>query len=78
MIVKNNFDPLKIFTYIWRETLYSLAVATAVLLAFNFLPFGKELALPFVPIGVLGSALAIFVAFRNNSAYGRWWEARQN
>ncbi len=34
------------------------------------------LVLNFTPIGLLGSALAIFVAFRNNSAYGRWWEAR--
>ena len=32
--------------------------------------------LNFTPIGIIGSALAIFVAFRNNSAYGRWWEAR--
>lgn len=24
----------------------------------------------------MGSALAIFIAFRNNSSYGRWWEAR--
>lgn len=35
------------------------------------------MVLNFTPIGILGSALAIFVAFRNNSAYGRWWEARQ-
>lgn len=37
----------------------------------------KWMVLNFTPIGILGSALAIFVAFRNNSAYGRWWEARQ-
>ncbi len=35
------------------------------------------LLLPFTPIGIIGSALAIFVGFRNNSAYSRWWEARQ-
>lgn len=27
-------------------------------------------------MGVLGTALSIFLAFRNNSAYARWWEAR--
>jgi putative membrane protein len=32
--------------------------------------------LPFSVAAILGSALAIFIAFRNNSAYGRWWEAR--
>ena len=33
--------------------------------------------IPFGAISALGSALAIFLAFRNNSAYDRWWEARK-
>ena len=33
--------------------------------------------LPVVPISVLGGALAIFLGFRNSSAYDRWWEARK-
>lgn len=37
----------------------------------------ESLQINFTPVGVLGSALAIFIAFRNNSAYSRWWEARQ-
>jgi putative membrane protein len=32
--------------------------------------------LPFSISAILGSALAIFIAFRNNTAYDRWWEAR--
>ena len=32
--------------------------------------------IPFSVAGLLGSALAIFLAFRNNNAYNRWWEAR--
>lgn len=35
------------------------------------------LAFDALPLGTLGSALAIFLAFRANAAYGRWWEARQ-
>ncbi len=35
-----------------------------------------RVSLPFSVAAILGSALAIFIAFRNNSAYGRWWEAR--
>lgn len=30
-----------------------------------------------VPVSILGGALAIFLGFRNNSAYDRWWEARK-
>lgn len=77
MIIKRNFQPHKVLSYIWRETLYALLLAGVVYVGFRMLPAGGQLAVPFVPIGVLGSALAIFVAFRNNSAYGRWWEARQ-
>src|SRR5262245_50507741 len=30
----------------------------------------------FVPIGFFSTVLSVFLAFRNNSAYSRWWEAR--
>ncbi len=33
--------------------------------------------IPIFPISILGGALAIFLGFRNNSAYDRWWEARK-
>ncbi len=36
----------------------------------------KVLALPHLPLAIMGGALSIFLAFRNNSAYDRWWEAR--
>ncbi|HVG26802.1 MAG TPA: bestrophin family ion channel [Acidobacteriaceae bacterium] len=29
-----------------------------------------------VPLTLYGSAIGVIVGFRNNSAYGRWWEAR--
>jgi len=29
------------------------------------------------PISILGIALSIFLGFRNNAAYDRWWEARK-
>lgn len=34
------------------------------------------IALPTLPLGMMAAALSIFLAFRNNSAYDRWWEAR--
>ena len=39
---------------------------------FNF----HSITLPPQLATLVGSALAIFLAFRNNSAYDRWWEAR--
>jgi putative membrane protein len=34
------------------------------------------LSLPALPLSMIGGALSVFLAFRNNSAYDRWWEAR--
>jgi len=33
--------------------------------------------MPVAPVALLGGGLAIFLGFRNNSAYDRWWEARK-
>ena len=75
MIVKKNFHPLKVWSYVRGQVIFVTLWSLVVWLTFYFTG-EKAMALNFTPIGVLGSALAIFVAFRNNSAYGRWWEAR--
>jgi putative membrane protein len=33
--------------------------------------------LPVTPVAVVGGAIGIFVSFRTNSAYDRWWEGRK-
>lgn len=33
--------------------------------------------IPAIPVSILGGALAIFLGFKNSSAYDRWWEARK-
>lgn len=37
----------------------------------------KWLQLPWLPIGLIGTALAFISSFKNNAAYGRLWEARK-
>ncbi len=74
MIVKRNFNPWRVLTYVRNELTASLGISTAV-----FILHQQEItriSLPFSVAAILGSALAIFIAFRNNSAYSRWWEAR--
>lgn len=42
-----------------------------------FQVFHQEwMELPSLPTSLIGSALALFMGFRSNSAYARWWEAR--
>ncbi len=61
--------------YTWPSLLYFTAVATLVYLLHDVYNF-RWVDVPFAPVGVLGTALAIFLAFKNKQAYDRWWEAR--
>ncbi len=76
MLVKRNFNPVKVWQYIKGQMTCIILWSVAVWLVY-YLSENQSMAINFAPVGVMGSALAIFVAFRNNSAYGRWWEARQ-
>ncbi len=76
MIIKRNFNPFKVWVYIKRPMLLAIVWSIVVWSLCYFVGF-KGFSLSFTPVGILASALAIFIAFRNNSAYGRWWEARQ-
>ncbi|MFC0408941.1 bestrophin family protein [Roseomonas elaeocarpi] len=48
----------------------------AVVVSYVTLHHDLRLYLPVLPLSLLGSALVLFLGFRNNSAYARWWEAR--
>jgi putative membrane protein len=76
MILKRNFDPRKVTTYVWPQLLVALIWSTAIYIA--YLGWGWTfVVVPFGVLGILGTALAIFLAFRNNTAFGRWGEASQ-
>ncbi|ULQ54299.1 bestrophin family protein [Flavihumibacter fluvii] len=74
MIVKRNFHPIRVIQYVKAELAFS--VCTALVVFFLHKNSVTAITLPFSIAAILGSALAIFIAFRNNSAYSRWWEAR--
>lgn len=74
MLIKRNFNPIKVVGYVWVELVVALVASTAVYILFR--AEALPLTLPWSIAAILGSALAIFIAFRNNSAYARWWEAR--
>jgi putative membrane protein len=59
----------------WTELAISVLITLFVYVSYH--EFGwHRVSLPFSIAAILGSALAIFIAFRNNSSYSRWWEAR--
>ncbi|GIK72479.1 MAG: hypothetical protein BroJett021_14670 [Chloroflexota bacterium] len=76
MILKRNFDPRKVGVYVWPQLLVALLWSAAVYVAYVVLGWSL-VAAPFGLLGILGTALALFLAFRNNMAFGRWGEASQ-
>lgn len=60
---------------IWPRVLYTMLLSLAIVVADR-----EGVAVPFTlnasPLTLLGLTLAIFLGFRNNVAYQRWWEGR--
>jgi putative membrane protein len=75
VIVKRNLDPRRVVGYISAPMAWAAVWAIAAPIAFTVTD-DRRLILPFPAVATLGAALAIFVAFRNNSAFARWNEAR--
>jgi putative membrane protein len=76
MIVRRYLKISSIIRYTWASNLYFTLLALGA--AAIYWGAGiKNVAIPVTTVGPLGAALAIFLAFRNSSAYDRWWEARK-
>ena len=76
MILRDSFPVQRLWPRTYKRLLVLLTFDCAVAAFYVFLDW-HWLSLDALPLGMLGSALAIFLAFRANAAYGRWWEARQ-
>lgn len=58
------------------KLLWFISCACVAYFSYHHLGFSK-IGVPMIPISILGGALAIFLGFRNSSAYDRWWEGRK-
>lgn len=59
-----------------RHIFLFLLLATIPVFLFDILRW-KWLHVPWLPLGVLGTAVAFIVSFKNNASYDRLWEARK-
>lgn len=60
-----------------RRDIYLLLFVSAIPTALYVFLGWKWLALPWLPIALLGTAVAFVVSFKNNASYDRMWEARR-
>jgi len=80
LIISFSKNPVKqivgIIYWNFRAILFfgaAAVVAYIVVITYDY----NYVMLPPIPVSILGGALAIFLGFRNSSAYDRWWEARK-
>ena len=76
MFVTYKGSVIRLLAWQWQAVLLYVFVSTAVVLAGRWLDLSPVL-LPGLPVAVVGGAIGIFVSFRTNSAYDRWWEGRK-
>ncbi|HMI65010.1 MAG TPA: bestrophin family ion channel [Cyclobacteriaceae bacterium] len=73
MIVKRNLKWNLILFYTWKNLLFYIIVAVAIY--WGHRETHLHFNIPFDAITAFSTALAIFLGFKNNNAYDRWWEA---
>ena len=72
MIVDARPRLAKIVADVWRPLLFLFLWDCAVTAFYIMSPFKA----PELPLTLFGTALALFLGFRDGSAYQRWWEGR--
>jgi putative membrane protein len=78
MFVEFRGSVLGLIAWQWKAVLLFTVVASAIVAAEHFFFHHAQHAfLPVAPVAVVGGAIGIFVSFRTNSAYERWWEGRK-
>jgi putative membrane protein len=75
MIVPRSRQIMRMLQYVGTPLLLLVIYDVAVVAAYKVLRW-EWIALPHIPLALYGSAIGIIASFRNQSAYGRWWEAR--
>ena len=75
MIVPQGRQLGRMLQYVGKPLLMLVVYDLIVVAAYKAMHW-NWVALPHIPLALFGSAIGIIVAFRNQSSYARWWEAR--
>ena len=76
MYVNRYLSPVIVYYYSWRMVLFSLFTGSMAIFVYDYLDW-KWVAIPWLPVSLVGTATAFFVGFKNNQSYDRSWEARK-
>lgn len=76
MYIKRYFSWRILYFISWRMILWSLFTGLLALSTYLYLGW-KWVAIPWLPVSLIGTAVAFYVGFKNNQSYDRVWEARK-
>jgi ion channel-forming bestrophin family protein len=71
-----HYSMREVFLWTRRETAIFLLIAVVPTLLYSALGW-TWLTMPWLPIALVGTAVAFITGFKNNTSYNRLWEARQ-
>ena len=75
MIVRKNLSLRAIFEFTGHHLSWLTAWMLATTTLYHYTDW-KLLNIPWLPLSLIGTAVALFVGFKNNQSYDRIWEAR--
>jgi len=76
MYIKKNFGIKSILMFSGGHLIWLAIWVALVVVVYKYTGW-EWLSIPWLPLSVIGTAVAFYVGFKNNSAYDRLWEARK-
>jgi putative membrane protein len=76
MHVGKRFPFLQVIRWTRADILILVAIATAAVVIYDVLQW-RWVALPWLPVALLGTVVSFMIGFKNNASYDRAWEARK-
>ncbi|PSR55138.1 hypothetical protein AHMF7605_17315 [Adhaeribacter arboris] len=76
MVVKKNVSLKDILSFAGHHFIWFTAWSVSVACLYYFTDL-KQFSIPWLPLSLIGTAVAFYVGFKNNQAYDRVWEGRK-
>ncbi|MCX6141442.1 MAG: bestrophin family ion channel [Candidatus Kapabacteria bacterium] len=76
MLISKRITLESVWLFGGKNIVRTFALSAFVVALYQFLDL-HILAIPFLPIATIGTAVAFYIGFKNNQAYDRLWEARR-
>ena len=76
MLINKNITISSVWLFGKKNIIRTLILSSIVVVLYHFFNL-HIIAIPFLPVASIGTAVAFYVGFKNNQAYDRLWEARR-